>query len=91
MRIFTRSASLICRARAAIRVNTSCGSAPDSRLAEAQREGWSVLVQGPAHHISPDELPEVTGSSVTPWAGGERHLYVRITPVQVTGRRIHNF
>ena len=54
---------------------------------EAQREGWSVLIQGPAHHLPPGELPEVT---VTPWAGGERHLYVRINPQQITGRRIHN-
>ncbi|MEU7854156.1 pyridoxamine 5'-phosphate oxidase family protein [Nonomuraea sp. NPDC049141] len=57
------------------------------QIDEAQREGWSVLVQGPAHHIPPDELPEVT---VTPWAGGERHLYIRISPQQVTGRRIDN-
>ncbi|WP_308016324.1 pyridoxamine 5'-phosphate oxidase family protein [Nonomuraea aurantiaca] len=58
------------------------------RIDEAQREGWSVLIQGPAHHISPDELPET--ADVTPWAGGERHLYVRIVPHQITGRRIHN-
>ncbi|MFD1546057.1 pyridoxamine 5'-phosphate oxidase family protein [Nonomuraea guangzhouensis] len=60
------------------------------RIDEAQREGWSVLVQGPAHHVSPDELSEVIDADVTPWAGGERHLYVRITPHQITGRRIHH-
>ncbi|MEU7747645.1 pyridoxamine 5'-phosphate oxidase family protein [Nonomuraea sp. NPDC049158] len=60
------------------------------RIDDAQREGWSVLIQGPAHHISPDELPEVTDSDVTPWAGGERPLYIRIVPHQITGRRIHH-
>ncbi|MEV0353370.1 pyridoxamine 5'-phosphate oxidase family protein [Nonomuraea sp. NPDC050680] len=60
------------------------------RIDDAQREGWSVLIQGPAHHLSPDELPEVTDSGVTPWAGGERHLYIRIVPHQITGRRIHH-
>ncbi|MFD1545035.1 pyridoxamine 5'-phosphate oxidase family protein [Nonomuraea guangzhouensis] len=60
------------------------------RIDEAQREGWSVLIQGPAHHITADELPEVTDAGVTPWAGGEQHLYIRITPHRVTSRRIHN-
>ncbi|MEV4165886.1 pyridoxamine 5'-phosphate oxidase family protein [Nonomuraea dietziae] len=57
------------------------------RIDEARREGWSVLIQGPAHHVEPDEIPQV---SVTPWAGGERELYIRIVPSQITGRRIHN-
>ncbi|MGW0804034.1 helix-turn-helix domain-containing protein [Nonomuraea sp. NPDC002799] len=56
---------------------------------EARREGWSVLVQGPAHHVDLEEAAGATGSKVTPWAGGERHLYVRIIPQQITGRRIH--
>ncbi|WP_214317838.1 pyridoxamine 5'-phosphate oxidase family protein [Nonomuraea sediminis] len=51
---------------------------------EASREGWSVLIQGPAHHLT--QAPDV---DVTPWAGGERTLYVRIVPHQITGRRIH--
>ncbi|MFD1541361.1 helix-turn-helix domain-containing protein [Nonomuraea guangzhouensis] len=53
---------------------------------EAQNEGWSVLIQGPAHHVPPDEAAEAT---VTPWAGGDRRLYIRIVPHQITGRRIH--
>ncbi|MEV4475176.1 helix-turn-helix domain-containing protein [Nonomuraea salmonea] len=57
------------------------------RIDEARREGWSVLVQGPAHHVTDDEAP--IDADVTPWAGGERHLYIRIVPHQVTGRRIH--
>ncbi|MFC4536050.1 helix-turn-helix domain-containing protein [Sphaerisporangium dianthi] len=50
---------------------------------EARREGWSVLVQGPAHHLSPGE-----GQGVEPWAGGGRDLCVRIVPHEITGRRI---
>ncbi|MFG1679182.1 pyridoxamine 5'-phosphate oxidase family protein [Nonomuraea sp. NPDC049269] len=59
------------------------------RIDEAQHEGWSVLIQGPAHHISADELPQLTDACVTPWAA-VRHLYIRITPHRVIGRRIHN-
>ncbi|MGW4476720.1 helix-turn-helix domain-containing protein [Nonomuraea sp. NPDC004354] len=51
------------------------------RIDDAMRTGWSVLVQGPARH-------EATGPEVTPWAGGDRTLYVRITPTRITGRRI---
>jgi hypothetical protein len=47
-----------------------------------------VLVQGPAHHVTEDELEQVTGLQVDPWAGGERDLYIRIASFQVTGRRI---
>ncbi|MEU7864000.1 hypothetical protein [Nonomuraea sp. NPDC049141] len=51
--------------------------------------GWGVLIQGPAHHVPLDEPAKVTDSDVTPWAGGDRQLYIRIVPHQITGRRIH--
>jgi nitroimidazol reductase NimA-like FMN-containing flavoprotein (pyridoxamine 5'-phosphate oxidase superfamily) len=52
-------------------------------------EGWSVLVQGPAHHVdSETERAAVMSAGVEPWAGGVRELYVRITPTRITGRRI---
>ncbi|MEV7970077.1 pyridoxamine 5'-phosphate oxidase family protein [Sphaerisporangium sp. NPDC088356] len=55
------------------------------------REGWSVLVRGAAHRISSEEeLAALSDSTVEPWAGGERRLYIRITPTQLTGRRIHH-
>jgi transcriptional regulator with XRE-family HTH domain len=59
------------------------------RIDEAESTGWSVLVQGPAHHVPEDEVAKVAEAGVTSWAGGERHLYLRIVPYQVTGRRIH--
>jgi len=58
------------------------------RVDEEKREGWSVLIQGPAHHVAESELPEVTDADVTPWAGGDRRHYVRIAPHRITGRRI---
>ncbi|GAA3687031.1 hypothetical protein GCM10022224_060040 [Nonomuraea antimicrobica] len=59
------------------------------KIDEVNREGWSVLVQGPAHHVPPEEIADAAGSGVTPWAGGERQLYIRIVPQHITGRRIH--
>lgn len=58
------------------------------RIDEARREGWSVLIQGPACPLAADELP-VPG--LDPWPRGERELYIRIVPRCITGRRIHSF
>lgn len=57
---------------------------------EALGQGWSVLVRGPAHRVAhPAELRRLQeDAAVWPWAGGEREVYVRILPGQVTGRRI---
>jgi nitroimidazol reductase NimA-like FMN-containing flavoprotein (pyridoxamine 5'-phosphate oxidase superfamily) len=58
-------------------------------LDEKAREGWSVLIQGPAHHLDPDE-ERVAGlaAEVMPWVGGEKEDFIRITPTRMTGRRI---
>ncbi|GAB3164111.1 pyridoxamine 5'-phosphate oxidase family protein [Microbispora hainanensis] len=53
---------------------------------ESTREGWSVLVRGGAHHITGD----VDKDAVESWAGGDRPLYIRISPNEVTGRRIRH-
>jgi nitroimidazol reductase NimA-like FMN-containing flavoprotein (pyridoxamine 5'-phosphate oxidase superfamily) len=53
------------------------------------RQGWSVLIQGPAHHVeSPAERAAAAEAGVQPWASGERELFVRILPHRITGRRI---
>ena len=59
-------------------------------LDEALCQGWSVLVRGTAHRVAhPAELRRLQEDAVVwPWAGGEREVYVRIVPGQVTGRRI---
>jgi nitroimidazol reductase NimA-like FMN-containing flavoprotein (pyridoxamine 5'-phosphate oxidase superfamily) len=55
----------------------------------AAREGWSVLIQGAAHHVDSDaERASVLQAGVEPWAGGTRDLFIRITPDRITGRRI---
>ena len=53
------------------------------------REGWSVLIQGPAHHLdSESERAEAAGAGVVPWPGGDREHFISITPARLTGRRI---
>ena len=53
------------------------------------REGWSVLVQGPAHHLdSESERAEAAAAGVVPWPDGVREHFIRITPARITGRRI---
>jgi nitroimidazol reductase NimA-like FMN-containing flavoprotein (pyridoxamine 5'-phosphate oxidase superfamily) len=54
----------------------------------AGRQGWSVLIQGPAHHVSEDERESAERAGVEPWPAGERELFIRIVPNRVTGRRI---
>lgn len=58
-------------------------------LDEELGEGWSVLVSGAAEVVDdPQELHQVVEQGVVPWAGGDRDLVVRLTPEEVTGRRI---
>jgi nitroimidazol reductase NimA-like FMN-containing flavoprotein (pyridoxamine 5'-phosphate oxidase superfamily) len=52
------------------------------------RQGWSVLIQGPAHHVSEAERESAVAAGVEPWPGGERELFVRIVPSRITGRQI---
>lgn len=53
------------------------------------REGWSVLVQGPAHHMESEEERAVAEQAgVEPWAPGDREHFISITPARITGRRI---
>jgi nitroimidazol reductase NimA-like FMN-containing flavoprotein (pyridoxamine 5'-phosphate oxidase superfamily) len=55
----------------------------------ATRTGWSVLLQGSAHHVDDEsERATLQAVGVEPWAGGDRTLFMRITPAHVTGRRI---
>ncbi len=57
---------------------------------EALCQGWSVLVRGPAHRVAhPAELHRLQeDAAIWPWPGGEREVYVRILPREITGRRI---
>lgn len=56
---------------------------------ETRGEGWSVLLSGPAAEVTDAaELARIAGLKLEPWAGGDRHIVVRLTPARVTGRRI---
>jgi nitroimidazol reductase NimA-like FMN-containing flavoprotein (pyridoxamine 5'-phosphate oxidase superfamily) len=52
------------------------------------RQGWSVLIQGSAHHVTDAEREAAERAGVEPWPSGERELFVRIRPDRITGRRI---
>jgi nitroimidazol reductase NimA-like FMN-containing flavoprotein (pyridoxamine 5'-phosphate oxidase superfamily) len=57
----------------------------------AAREGWSVLIQGPVHHMdSEDEKASAAAAGVETWPGGDRELFLRIVPSRITGRRIRH-
>ena len=60
------------------------------RMDEAMSGGWSVLAVGPARAVTePGEARRLTERAhTTPWAGGERELWVSIRPARLTGRRI---
>ena len=57
------------------------------RIDEGMHEGWSVLVSGTAQQLDAEQTAAL-GTDVDPWAGGDRAVYVLITPTGVTGRRI---
>jgi nitroimidazol reductase NimA-like FMN-containing flavoprotein (pyridoxamine 5'-phosphate oxidase superfamily) len=51
--------------------------------------GWSVLIQGSAHHMATEaEQAAVRESGVQPWAGGSREHAISIVPTRITGRRL---
>ena len=52
-----------------------------------RRIGWSVLIQGNARLLTPDEA-DALDTEVAPWAPGERELVVRIVPESISGRRV---
>lgn len=58
-------------------------------LDPVDRTGWSVLIQGAAHHLDDEqERAVVERAGIEPWAGGERDQFVRIKPTAISGRRI---
>jgi uncharacterized protein len=51
------------------------------------QSGWSVLVRGDAAYVDLAELPDEDNRPI-PWAEGERTFHIRITPHDITGRRL---
>ena len=52
------------------------------------QSGWSVVVRGVASFVPADELPQDEKARPCPWADGVRTLFVRVTPLSVSGRRL---
>ncbi len=56
----------------------------------ADRTGWSVLVKGRAEELADAEgLRRAAGLPLHFWALGEKAHWIRIRPVEVSGRRIY--
>ncbi|MFF9000448.1 DUF1918 domain-containing protein [Streptomyces achromogenes] len=57
---------------------------------EALSRGWSVLAVGTATVVTDPEVVHDLGRNAhtTPWAGGERDMWMSIRPTRLTGRRI---
>ncbi|MFE0350843.1 pyridoxamine 5'-phosphate oxidase family protein [Streptomyces griseoluteus] len=60
------------------------------RLDEAMSQGWSVLVVGPASMVTDTDVMRrlARHAHSTPWAGGERDMWMSLRPTSLTGRRI---
>src|SRR6478672_547644 len=55
------------------------------------RTGWSVTIVGRAQELTEvDELVEVAGTFVEPWAEGRRDHFVRIRSEKITGRQFRD-
>lgn len=53
-----------------------------------EHEGWSVIVKGAARTVRTDEdLAEAEGAHLLPWTATTKQHFVRIRPLNVTGRR----
>lgn len=53
--------------------------------------GWSVLVQGIGQEITPAYsrlFEQVRALAITPWAPGAKEHWLRIMPVEISGRRV---
>jgi nitroimidazol reductase NimA-like FMN-containing flavoprotein (pyridoxamine 5'-phosphate oxidase superfamily) len=80
----TEAASSVLAATAAGRVSFEIDEIDtEARLA------WSVLATGTVQRVEdPADLRHVTWLGPTPWAEGDRDLYLRLTVQRITGRRL---
>ncbi len=57
---------------------------------EESRGGWSVLVVAHPQRVRDTEvIARLDQLGLEPWLPGEKHHWVRLDPLKVTGRRIH--
>jgi hypothetical protein len=56
---------------------------------ELYRSGWSVLIHGIAEEVTDaGEVSRLDRLPLHPWARGSRRAWIRVRPVQITGRRL---
>lgn len=57
---------------------------------ELVKEAWSVLITGSIRAVTAaEEMAKLLNQrKLEPWAIGDRQLYLRLTPVTITGRRV---
>ena len=53
----------------------------------ATHSGWSVVVAGAAELVDLEDVPEML-VHLQAWPAGHRPLFVRVQPVEVSGRRL---
>ena len=57
---------------------------------DATHDAWSVVVKGHAVELQRmQELFDAAALPLFPWHASPKHRYVRIEPVEITGRRFH--
>jgi nitroimidazol reductase NimA-like FMN-containing flavoprotein (pyridoxamine 5'-phosphate oxidase superfamily) len=55
-----------------------------------ERTGWSVLVKGRAHEVTAaEDERRLLRLDLRYWSVGPKPRWIRIEPIEVTGRRIH--
>jgi nitroimidazol reductase NimA-like FMN-containing flavoprotein (pyridoxamine 5'-phosphate oxidase superfamily) len=68
-----------------VQINPRVAFEADDHDAE---QGWSVVVKGVAQVVSGfDDIAEAERAQVLPWTATSKHRYIRIRPVEITGRR----
>ena len=80
--IRTRAGSVIDRAR-------SNAAFEIDGIGSADRQGWSVLVQGTLHHVDPEAADFREHFDPHPWLGEELGSWMLIEPFSITGRRLY--
>lgn len=58
------------------------------RVDHVDHVGWSVLVAGTARVVRGAAAEPLRAPGPTPWPGGQREVFVVVTPDHLTGRRI---
>ena len=71
----------------ASRLRTAPASFQIDEFDEYTQTGWSVLVRGSAAYVDPTDLP-ADEDRPHKWAEGQRTLHIRITPHDISGRRL---